>query len=307
MTVTARPWPIPQAPDDGVLVHHVSDTHFGYRDWSYDEGDHMLRDLQQGLITTVDLFVHTGDHIDGTHGAAPGTTVAAQDAYAKPWLAAAAKGAPSLWAVGNHDLRDRGPSFSQSAWATAYGRPGNTFVDVRGWRFVTFCPDAFTTGLGGPWTIPNATWDWLDSVCASAPGPVVLAEHYPPWELTTTQDMYLQPPVKLQSLVAAHPNIAGMLTGHMHFDLDSAQMVQMLPIGGRTLPVICDISSMLSLDGASRDQSARIQSTSVYVSMRPGRWEVRYRRHGTRAWGGPSGLRVTTMDLAAGTVTHGMG
>jgi hypothetical protein len=180
-------------------------------------------------------------------------------------------------------------------------------VDVKSWRFITFCPDVFTTGLGGPWTIPDATWDWLDSVCASAPGPIVLCEHYPPWELTTSTDNYLQPPAKLQSLIAAYPAIIGMLTGHMHYNLDDAQMVQMLSIGGRTLPVICDISSMLSLDGASRDQSAQIQSTSVYVEMTPAAWRVHYRRHGTRCWGGPSGQRVTTMDLAAGTITHGMG
>jgi len=302
---TSRPWPIPEPPADGLLVHHVSDTHFGYRSWSYGEGDHMQRDLQHGLIPPVDLFVHTGDLIDGTYNANVGVTIAGEDAYAIPWLTSAAKGAPSLWAVGNHDLRDRAPSYSRTAWEAAYGRPGNTFVDVKGWRFVTFCVDSHQ-GTGAAWVVPDATWDWVDSVCASAPGPVVLAEHYPPWELTTSTANYLEPPGKLDALVAAYPNIVGILCGHMHIDLDSADMTQLLPIGGRTLPVICDISSMLSLNGESRDQSAQIQSTSVYVSMTEGAWQVHYRRHGTRAWGGPGGLRVTTMDLATGTITHSM-
>jgi Icc protein len=301
----SRPWPLPESPADGLLVHHVSDTHFGYRPWSYGEADHMLRDLQQGLIPPADLLVHTGDIIDGTANTNVGVTIAGEDAYAVPWLNSAAKGAPSLWAVGNHDLRDRTPTYSRTAWEAAYGRAGNTYVDVKGWRFITFCPDAHQVS-NPAWIVPDATWDWLDSVCASAPGPVVLAEHFPPWELTTGAANYLEPPARLDALVAAHPNIVGMLTGHMHFDLDSAQMVQLLPIGGRTLPLICDISSMLSLDGDSRDQSAQIQSTSVYVEMTEASWRVHYRRHGTRCWGGPAGLRVTTMDLAAGSITHSM-
>lgn len=262
----------------------------------------MLSDIEDGLVPTADLAVHTGDITDGTENTT-NNTIETEDSYAKKWLTRAAKGAASLWNIGNHDIRDRTPN-TRIAWEAAYGRLGNTYVDVRGWRFVTFSVDSHSSNTA--WVVPDETWDWVDSVCADAPGPVVLTEHYPPWELTQSALNYLEPSSKLDSLVAARTNIAGMLCGHMHYDIDGAQMTQILTIGGRRLPVICDISSMLSLNGDSRDQSAQMQSTSVYVEMTESSWRVHYRRHGTRAWGGPLGLRVTTMDLGAGVITHSM-
>ncbi len=296
----SRPWPIPSAPDGGVLVHHVSDTHIGYRDWSFAESDHMRRDIQQGLVPVPDVFVHTGDIGDGTQNTTT-ITIDEQDAYAVPWLTDVARGAEDLWSIGNHDIRDRIPNTRQ-AWEDAYGRPGNTYVDVKGWRFVTFSVDSHVSNA--PWVVPDATWDWLDNTCASASGNVVICEHYPPWELTQNANNFLEPTGSLDALVAGHSNIAGMLCGHMHYEYAAAQMTSIQSIGGRNLPVVCDISSMLSLDGLSRDASAQIQSTSVFIEMADV-WKVRYRRHGARAWSGPGGPRVTTLDPAAGTVTHG--
>jgi hypothetical protein len=297
-----RSWPIPQAPADGLLVHHVSDTHIGYRDWSFAESDHMRRDVQQGLVPIPDAFVHTGDIGDGTQNTTT-ITIDEQDAYARPWLNDVARGAASVWSIGNHDIRDRTPTTRQ-AWEAAYGRLGNSYTDVKGWRIITFAVDTHSSSL--PWVVPDTTWDWVDSVCSTAPGPVVLAQHYPPWELTTSANNFLEPSSKLDSLMAARTNITGMLCGHMHYELDSAQMTQILTIGGRKIPVICDISSMLSLNGDSRDQSAQIQSTSVFVEMTEGVWRVHYRQHGSHAWSGPGGQRVTTMDISSGTVTHSM-
>jgi hypothetical protein len=93
----------------------------------------------------------------------------------------------------------------------------------------------------------------------------------------------------------------------MHWVLDDTRAARFVTMGGRVLPVLTDISSMLSLGGTlNRDQSAQVQSYSAYVTLRPDRWEIRYRAHGTRAWGGPGGQRVTTLGLAAGTITHSM-
>lgn len=292
--VQTRPWPLP--PTDGLLIHHVSDTHFGYRPWSYAEGDHLGDDLLDNLVPVPDVFVHTGDITD--HGAP------AEDAYAARWLHRAARGAPSLWAMGNHDVRDRAVH-TRATWESAYRRSANTFVDVDGVRLVTFAVDSFT-GDSSPWIVPAATWTWLDGVVSAAPGPVILVDHYPPSELGVGSANYLQPAAVLDTFVGDHPAVIGMLCGHMHLELTDPAAAAFQTIGGRSIPVLCDISSMLSLGALSRDQSAQLQSYSAYVTVRPDRWEVRYRAHGTHAWSGPAGARVTTLDLVAGTVARGM-
>ena len=293
MTET-RPWPIP--PTDGLLIHHVSDTHFGYRPWSSAEADGMQDDMLDNLVPPADVFVHTGDITD--HG------TAAEDIYALRWLNRAARGVPSLVAMGNHDIRDRAVH-TRATWEKVYRRPANTFVDVQGVRLVTFAVDDFT-GTSTPWVVPPATWAWLDEVVSAASGPVILVDHYPPAELGVGTANYVQPASELDALVSGHPNIMGMLCGHMHKDLSDPAAAQFLTIGGRSIPVLCDISSMLSLGALSRDQSAQIQSHSAYVTVREDRWEVRYRAHGTHAWSGPGGQRVTTLDLANATVTRSM-
>jgi hypothetical protein len=256
----------------------------------------MEDDLLDNLVPAPDLLVHTGDITD--HGAA------AEDAYALRWLHRASRGAPSLVAMGNHDIRDRAVH-TRATWESAYRRSANTFVDVQGIRFVTFAVDSFT-GTSTPWVVPPETWLWLDTVVGAASGPVVLVDHYPPAELGVGTANYVQPASSLDDLVSGHPSIVGMLCGHMHKDLGDPAAAAFWAIGGRQLPVLCDISSMLSLGALSRDQSAQLQSMSAYVTIRDGLWEVRYRAHGTHAWTGPGGQRVTSLDLATATVSHTM-
>lgn len=292
--MSTRPWPLP--PSGGLLIHHVSDTHFGYRPWSYDESEHLQDDLLDNLVPEPDVFVHTGDITEaGAH---------VEDAFALRWLHRAARGRPSLWAMGNHDVRAR-TVHTRATWERTYRRAANTFVDVDGVRLVTFAVDDFT-GNTTPWVVPSATWAWLDTVVGAASGPVILVSHYPPSDLGVAPENHIQPDASLDALVDGHPAIVGMLCGHMHWDLDDPRAAKFATVGGRSIPVLTDISSMLSLDGYSRDQSARLQSHSAYVSVLPDRWEVRYRAHGTHAWSGPSGLRVTTLDLATGSVSRGM-
>lgn len=304
----SAPWPIPpcntlgQLPAGSILIHQVSDTHFGYRQWSFAEGDHMLRDIQQGLIPPVDCFVHTGDIIDDVTEFGGVSPLSTQDTYAKNWLPAAAKGVPSLWVPGNHDYWDR-PSRLRSEWESVYGRSANSYLDVNGWRIIGFAPSVHTSP-DNVWAIEADTWSWLDSVCASAPGPIILADHYPPQELEGGN--YIDPPAALNSLIAKYPAIQGMLTGHEHYDITAGNSVRFLTLGGRPVPVISDVSSLFSQSIASRDQSARVPTISTYVTAMPGRWEIRYRSHGRRGWTGPGGMRVTAMDLTAGTITHSM-
>lgn len=299
--VGTRSWPIPQKPNDGILVHHSSDIHIGYRPWSYSESDHMLDDMRRGLIPDFDLSVVTGDVVDGRSAASYGE----EDRYAIGWLDQVRLRNPQLVAIGNHDLRNR-TVYTRAVWERIYRRKGNSFVDVGGYRFITFAVDSFT-GNSSAWLVPDATWDWVSATAGGTTGPVVLVNHYPPAELGTSAENYLQPPNKLDDLVAGHVNIVGYLCGHMHKELNDLSAAQFLIIGGRSIPVLCDISSMLSLNSKTRDQSAQIQSHSAFVTMRETEWQIRYRAHGTHNWSGPNGNRLTTMNLSSGSVVRSMG
>jgi 3',5'-cyclic AMP phosphodiesterase CpdA len=301
MTET-RPWPLIPPVNDGVLVHHVSDTHFGYRPWSFGEGNHLLRDLNQGLIPIPDILVHTGDITDGDLSQ-QGTNV--EDAYALSWLDKATL-TRRLLCMGNHDIRDR-KVHTRASWESVFGQSANAYADVKGVRFITFAVDDFSN-TDSMWTVPAATWDWVAAVATAHTGPVVLADHYPPKEFggLLDQDVVL-PQAALNEVVGDVPNIVGMLCGHLHRDINDLAAAQFVTIGGRQIPLLADISAMLSLQGEpGRDQSAKIQSTTAYIVIRDGQWQIHYRRHGSHAWGGPFDQRVTTMDLVNHTITRGM-
>jgi len=294
-----RAWPLINRRPDTLLINHVSDTHFGYRPWSYTESDTQLQDYAEGLLPEVDLFLHTGDIIDGKDD-----TV--EDDYALDWLnAAGAPAGQSLWTMGNHDIRSR-VVHTRATWEAKYGRSVNEYRDVKGVRFITFAVDDFSP-TDFLWQPTTATWNWVDARTNEFNGPVVICNHYPPKEIGVLDQDALITAAQLNTLVGDNPNVIGFMCGHMHFDLNEPRLASFLTLGGRPLPVLCDISSMLSLEGeAGRDQSAKIQSTSAYVEMLDGIWKIHYRRHGGHMWGGPHDQRVTTMDLAAATVTRGM-
>ena len=218
------------------------------------------------------------------------------------WMTRIARGVPSLWVPGNHDLWDR-PNRLRSEWESVYGRPGNSYLDLpSGLRIVGFCPD-FHTSPDATWQLDSGTLAWLDSACGSTSNPVLLADHYPPAELGFSST--IQPADAFTDLVSSHPNICGMLTGHLHLNIDTAQSTNLLTIGNRTnFPVVSDVSSIFSQTLTDRSQSARVPTISWFVTVYPDRWLIHYRSHGAQHWTGPLGLGVTTMDLATGTITH---
>jgi 3',5'-cyclic-AMP phosphodiesterase len=297
----SRPWPL-ISPVHGLLVHHVSDTHFGYRSWSKAEGEHLLRDLNEGLVPIPDILLHTGDLVDGNLSA---TGACDEDGYALSWLDRATL-TRRLICMGNHDVRDR-VLHTRASWEKIFGQKANEYADVKGTRIITFAVDDHPNGTDWNWTVPPATWDWVAAVASAHNGPVILADHYPPMEFggLLPQDVVL-PQAALNELVGDVPNITGMMCGHLHRDIDDLAAAQFVTIGGRKIPLLADISAMLSVNGGSRDQSGKFQSTTAYVEILPEVWRVRYRRHGAHAWGGPFDQRVTTMDLVNGTITRGM-
>lgn len=299
-----RTWPLPQADPGGITIHQLSDTHIRYQSWADAETDHMLRDVERGLVPLPDALVHTGDIIDGTHWAGSIGPLSGQDSYAKTWLTSIARGVPSLWVPGNHDLWDR-PNRLRSEWESVYGRPGNSYVDLPGLRIVGFCPD-FHTSPDEVWQLDANTLTWIDETCGSTSNPVLLCDHYPPAELGVSST--IQPANSFADLISSHSNIMGMLTGHLHLNMDSANSTVFLSIGNRSkFPVVSDVSSLFSSTLTDRNQSARVPTTSWFVIIYPGdRWEIRYRMHGKHLWSGPNGFRRTVMDLTTGSITHTM-
>lgn len=264
----------------------------------------MKGDILTGLIPPVDGFVITGDITDNA--------LATEDSYAKSWLTAAAKGKPSMWVMGNHDVRDA--AGTRANWEKRYGRAANTVTDIPGpdggIRLVGFGADVNTwakTGDDSPWTIPDSTWSWIDDQCSSATTPVVLCCHYPPWELGYSLINSIQPVSRLDDLVSKYPGIVGMLVGHMHLEITDKKSDSFVQLGGRDhFPVIMGVSAMLSISGLVQDQSARLPSISKYVTFHEDRWEVRYRLHGPHSWGGPGGFRMTTLNIPTGLVSRSM-
>lgn len=288
-SATTRRWTIPEW--ESTTVHHLSDTHAGLRPWSTKQLDTLRADVDEGLVPPVDAMVATGDLTDHA--------LPAEDAYILPWLDDVAMGAPSLVIPGNHDLYNTRTTAAQ--WSAVYGRPANSFIDVAGYRFIGFSPTSWAEGTD--WFISASTWDWLDAAIAAAPGPVVLVSHYPPWELQgITQGTSIQPAAELGDLVDAHPAVEGMLVGHMHWPTNDVRACSFATLGGRQLPVLMGASQVIA-PALTRDQSARHEPVSTYVTMLPGeRWIVRYRRHGAHMWGAE--WRETSMCLTNGCIAR---
>lgn len=105
---------------------------------------------------------------------------------------------------GDNDARDYESVFGPSDYAFSYG----------GVRFVGFGLTRDFEGVGVGW-YGNAGWVARD-VVAHLREPVVLFTHIPPWPPTAAGS----PVIAAGAAVA--PNVAGVLSGHIHYDLESA-------------------------------------------------------------------------------------
>lgn len=329
----------------GTFVNFVTDTHYAYMPWSDKQLLNMAYDVKKGLIPKPDAFLHGGDMCDspGENGYQPGdsTKLKNQDdfmlTYKGGWLNNMANGVPSLWTMGNHDIRRRNPH-TRVHWESIYGRKANDVLDLPHMRIVMFAPDshvyyyANSTKNDTGWPIPDATWDWVDQKIGETSKPVMLLNHYPPAEMANENERYPQggdsmyntyylnkktatggstggttnipkPWVsyKLADIVSAHSNVTGFMCGHMHFVDHDPRMASFQHIGNKIIPVICGPSPTLQFSD-NRKWGHRATTKSLYVNMTPDHWQIRYRYHSAAMWSGPNGARMTTMDLANHTI-----
>jgi Icc protein len=186
------------------VLAHLSDTHLDDTPESAERTARVL-DYVRGLAQPVDAILITGDIAD--HGLEEEYRLAAK-LFAAPL--------PVLVCPGNHDVRD---AYRRGLLGIAEGgtAPINSRHDVAGAVF-----------LLGDSSIPGAdegrldetTLAWLAAELATVPAgtPTFIALHHPPVELhhPVVDSIRLLDAGPLAALVAAHPQVTAVLTGHAH-------------------------------------------------------------------------------------------
>lgn len=306
-----RPWPYP--PAESTVIHHTTDVHLGYSlrydpTWDMRQLLKLADRMHHPLSGRVDGWVDTGDITD-FGGNKPDTGVKA-DGIAKDFIGRM-PGAPAVIAPGNHDLRLREETLggsmehSSAAWEHVYKRPANGIKQVGDVNVLWFTPDVHEYNL--EWKLSTETLQWADEQARKSSRPVILANHYPLWQLleqtggTSSEYGYLEPKMQVDELIGNNRNITGMLCGHKHYSPSNKRVFTVLTVGGRRINHVCGPSLAFSVTSRSgRAKKYDAPMPSLYVSILDDRrWEVRLRTHAPGRWlDGFDGYthRVATMD-----------
>jgi len=187
-----------------LVIAHLSDTHLDDDPESAARTTRML-DYVHGLAEPVDAILITGDIAD--NGAESEYRLAAK-LFASPL--------PVLVCPGNHDVRG---AYRRGLLGVADGGDGpiNARHDVGGAVFL-LCDSSIPGADEG--RLEPATLDWLAGELATTTSatPVFIAFHHPPVELhhPFIDSIRLRDPEPLAALIATHPQVAAVLTGHAH-------------------------------------------------------------------------------------------
>lgn len=186
------------------VVAHVSDLHFNGTDYNRRRIETTL-DYLDRCADGIDALVITGDLTD--------TGTAAQ--Y-EEFVATVTPSLPTLVTIGNHD--------DLPTYRRIVGRSENAVLDVParsvddgGLRIIAV-DSSLADSAGG--YLSDAALAFVDAEIAAVDDttPVLLAFHHPPVILhMPVMDVIRQTGEdRLADLVAAHPNIVGLLCGHAH-------------------------------------------------------------------------------------------
>jgi 3',5'-cyclic AMP phosphodiesterase CpdA len=209
-----------------AVLAHLSDLHLDGRPRAAERAGRVLSFLD-GLRQPVDAVLITGDLTD--HGT---------EAEYEELRALLADRQRFLLCPGNHDVR--GPYRSVLLGEPATDDPVNAVHDLPGLRVVT-CDSTIPGRDDGELT--EATCAWLAGVLADAPAtPTLVAFHHPPVPLGSPfVDALRQHRVEhLEELMAAHPQVVGVLCGHAHTPAATT-------FAGRPLVVAPGVASTLRL------------------------------------------------------------
>jgi 3',5'-cyclic AMP phosphodiesterase CpdA len=186
------------------VLAHLSDTHLDDTPESAARTARVLDHLN-ALPGPLDAILITGDIAD--NGREDEYRLAAK-LFASPL--------PVLVCPGNHDVRD---AYRKGLLGIAEGgtAPINSRHDVAGAVFL-LCDSSIPGADEG--RLDETTMAWLAGQLATVPAgtPVFIAFHHPPVELhhPVADSIRLFDAEPLAALIAAHPQVVAVLTGHAH-------------------------------------------------------------------------------------------
>ncbi|GAA4217764.1 metallophosphoesterase [Actinocatenispora rupis] len=187
-----------------LVIAHLSDTHLDSHPRSAERTARVLDHLH-ALPRPVDAIMITGDIAD--HGDIAEYETARR-LFDSP--------VPVLLCPGNHDVRD---AYRKGLLGDDRGGddPVNTRYDVAGAVFLL--ADSSVPGSDDG-HLDDATMAWLRGQLATVPTgtPAFVAFHHPPIALhhPVIDPTRLLPAEPLAALVAEHPQVVAVLTGHFH-------------------------------------------------------------------------------------------
>lgn len=214
------------------VLAHVSDLHLDGGPRGAARAEQVLSHLD-GLRGRMDAVLVTGDLADS------GT-----EAEYEELRALLGDRQRFLLCPGNHDAR--GPYRRVLLGARPSDEPINAVHDLPGLR-VAMCDSTVPGRDDGE--LAGETCAWLADVLAAAPGtPTLVAFHHPPVTLGSPfADALRQHRVEpLEALLAAHPQVVGVLCGHAHTPATTT-------FAGRPLVVAPAVASTLRLPWEASD------------------------------------------------------
>lgn len=309
-------WPGPDM-RAGTTLHLITDTHFGAAgnaDWLHEWMDRAAEDIV-GLKDSCHGHVDTGDCIHWDKAGDQPT----EDSWYVAWRDKVTQdGLPFALTDGNHDLDSFDSSNvyanrTSAQWARDVGwTPGaNNVTDIGQVRVISFAPPALNSpdpGAGGGvdgWFLSDATLDWIEAELAAADRPCFLATHcplYTQYPVSNPNNMYnidLANP-RLVDIIGAQEAAVGVLTGHVHVDIDNVNHARVLNVGGRNVFSVngppCGGGRMSSV--AAADHQWQNPAQTMYLTYDGGKnLTLRWRDHLRRQWTTSAGDLVRTITL----------
>jgi 3',5'-cyclic AMP phosphodiesterase CpdA len=266
-----------------------------------------LGDLHAGAITDVRKDMVSRDveglsapalHIQIGDATERGT--AAQDRLALGFL----DRLPGPWvtALGNHDIlrNERRPA----DWARVYGQRSQNFtVDLGFVRLVVIGPNRSEPGRRAG-HLAAATLSFLERELSDARTDCWIACHWPllrtvmgdpRLHFTSAMDAFhAKPDEDIRELLRGKPNAKLWLSGHTHSPLSAPGLIKRVRLGPRRSIFAINSSALV---GTGRRRDPRAPLSSLYLTHRPGRIEIRARDHRAGLWRNIRGHPVVEVSV----------
>lgn len=282
---------------------HYNNTYNPYGSSSLN-GQQLALDAIAADTTPVAATVQMGDLVD-IYVVADRT----DDQHMQAWLSGFT--GTSYCIAGNHDIKNYTTNDTRSGtqWATDVGLPAKDQVINLGFATLVLATcDTVDAANGGRLTFNSTTLAWLDTTIGGISGDVILVTHpiltntvlSPPAGMSTAWDstiaaMQVAPDASMRTLLTNHANIVAWISGHSHSPLNAVNLVTTQTFGSNNVLFVNASAVGYQAAGPNAGQIYTFYLPTLYFSIFPDRFEVRWRDHGTQEWINPTGQWVTTV------------